>query len=756
MLQPSVTSSPRSTPARVGRLARATSLAGLLIFAAKWGASASLPASVQLDLPDFESACEGDNPYFVTACYPSRPGPGGGAESVLMFRDTPADMPHHLLADQAAVGAIWGLAFSPGEPAVYAAAFHKRLVAFGPGGPGAVYRIDLATGDVRVFATVPDAGPDRHDRSMSSTNARDLAGRDWAGKTSLGDIDLDEAGGELFVTNLADRRIYRFALASGQLLGSFAHGAAAEAWAEDARPFGLKVQAGRVYHGVVRTGEISRRRADLSGFVFSSRPDGSDMQRVAQFPLDYARGTLQVPVDICMGNPCWPTNAKLNWNTWRDGYSTQDPNGVWAVFPMPLLADIEFDPLGNLLVGLRDRQGDVTLLPANGHPLSERAGLGVGDLLEGLPEGSGWQVDPLRGRYDDRLQMSSQAALGSLAQSRRRDLLVATSLGEGSGYYRYMPPLPMGGALWFDNASGDKLRQEEICSGDRSRSPGPAVARAHNEGMSVANLGDVEEACGPAPTATPTATETPSLTATPRPSATVQPSATPEATSTAPPSPSPTASPVPPTASPSPAPSYLPLLLREHCDPQRALTDAILVLDSSSSMAGAKIEAARQAGLSFIAALRLPEDHVGLVAFSRGIDLSHPLSGDEAVLEAAVRGIQVSSGTRIDLGLEEARNLLERGARGGDVIPVIVLLTDGIQEALPERPLAIAGDLRAAGVTLYAVGLGADVDSAYLLQLAGDPSRRYLSPRPEDLAAIYAQIARRIPCPPERYWGRRP
>jgi len=188
--------------------------------------------------PDIATACAGDNPYLVTACH--RPRTAGAQferePAVIAFNDTPGDRPHYLLATQGQVGAVYGLAHNWREPAVYAAAFHRRQTAFGTGGPGAIYRIDLSTGAVSLWVTVPDAGPDRHDRRVSGS---DPGGMKWVGKTSLGDLDVSADGQELFVLNLNNRRIYRYAVATGVALGDFANGAAGETWSVDAYPFGI-------------------------------------------------------------------------------------------------------------------------------------------------------------------------------------------------------------------------------------------------------------------------------------------------------------------------------------------------------------------------------------------------------------------------------------------------------------------------------------------------------------------------------------
>ena len=69
----------------------------------------------------------------------------------------------------------------------------------------------------------------------------------------------------------------------------------------------------------------------------------------------------------------------------------------------------------------------------------------------------------------------------------------------------------------------------------------------------------------------------------------------------------------------------------------------------------------------------------------------------------------------------------------------------GPQEA---TVLAEADRVKAAGTTVYAIGLGqpGDVLSTLLAPLASDPSMFYITPDAEDLAAIYRRILVHIAC----------
>jgi len=246
------------------------------------------------------------------------------------------------------------------------------------------------------------------------------------------------------------------------------------------------------------------------------------------------------------------------------------------------------------------------------------------------------------------------------------------------------------------------------------------------------------------PTDPPSATATRTATPTATPTA----SATPTATPTITPSPRPT---VPPE------PIFIPIALKEKpCVPTDRHADVVLVIDTSSSMVGEKIAAAKAAARGFVDLLKLPGDQAGVVGFNRQATLASGLTSSAAAAKAAIDGLATEPGTRIDVGLEAAVAELGGPRRRADNTPTIVLLTDGQQDAEPDRPIAIAAAARAAGKVIFAVGLGSDVDAVFLERLAGVRGRTFLAPGPGDLGRIYAQIAGQVPCPPEVYWGARP
>ena len=86
---------------------------------------------------------------------------------------------------------------------------------------------------------------------------------------------------------------------------------------------------------------------------------------------------------------------------------------------------------------------------------------------------------------------------------------------------------------------------------------------------------------------------------------------------------------------------------------------------------------------------------------------------------------------------------------------MLILLTDGVQTGTPGEELRAAAEVQDAGVRVYTIGLGADVDEATLRTIAGADERYYFAPDSGDLARIYGEIARDLMCPGVDLWGGR-
>ncbi len=229
----------------------------------------------------------------------------------------------------------------------------------------------------------------------------------------------------------------------------------------------------------------------------------------------------------------------------------------------------------------------------------------------------------------------------------------------------------------------------------------------------------------------------------------------PTATTTARPSATPTATPTTtgtPRPTPVPRPIYLPVAARG-CEPTRARLAVVLALDTSSSMTAltragrTKLEAAVAAARTLLDALELGRDEAALVQFDHTARLAQPFTADRGRLDAALAGLQVGAGTRLDLGLVSAAAALAGGPSGSDVLRAAVVLTDGRPTGTTADAVAAqAAALRATGAEVYAIGLGDDVDAALLQRVASRPTQLLLAPDAEDLERIFRSIARDLPC----------
>ncbi len=143
-------------------------------------------------------------------------------------------------------------------------------------------------------------------------------------------------------------------------------------------------------------------------------------------------------------------------------------------------------------------------------------------------------------------------------------------------------------------------------------------------------------------------------------------------------------------------------------------TAVVLIIDKSSSMEGKKIELARQAAIGVVENLR-PIDMVGVLIFDNSFQWDVPIrhAEDKVLIKRLISGIIPDGGTQIAPALTEAyRKVLPTHA----TFKHIVLLTDGISEE--GDSLDLSKEAAAQHVTISTVGLGQDVNRAYLEKVA--------------------------------------
>ncbi len=244
--------------------------------------------------------------------------------------------------------------------------------------------------------------------------------------------------------------------------------------------------------------------------------------------------------------------------------------------------------------------------------------------------------------------------------------------------------------------------------------------------------------------------------------ATPLPSDTPEATSSPRPTSTPTWTPTP-LPTPIPLALFLPVALSEIPCAYDQRADVVLVIDTSSSMnepAGdgrTKLEAARSGAAAFIERLKLDEgDQAAIVEFNHAARIVVGLTEDPSALDAALRSIATASQTCLVCGLEAAGVVLDGDERRAENQPIVVLMTDGRSNPRPAGEAVVeAAGLKARGVVVFTIGLGAELDETALVDIASRPAFAFRAADGSALEAIYRELAVTLPGPADCYWGRR-
>lgn len=192
-----------------------------------------------------------------------------------------------------------------------------------------------------------------------------------------------------------------------------------------------------------------------------------------------------------------------------------------------------------------------------------------------------------------------------------------------------------------------------------------------------------------------------------------------------------------------------------------ATTSTMLTIDRSGSMnestnyGGKKIDKAKAGASAFVdLASQNPANQVGLVSYANVATADLPLTNTYPVVKQKISVINASGDTCIECAIKYANTLLYAGKRDG-VKHSIVLLTDGIANVIDGSPkqvkpaLAEQAALRAAQTgynyapyTIFVIGIGNNVNSPFLQELAGATGGQYYyTPTVDNLSQIYTQIA---------------
>jgi molecular chaperone DnaK len=147
----------------------------------------------------------------------------------------------------------------------------------------------------------------------------------------------------------------------------------------------------------------------------------------------------------------------------------------------------------------------------------------------------------------------------------------------------------------------------------------------------------------------------------------------------------------------------------------------VFAVDTSGSMSGVKIAAAKQALVSNargLLALGGDACKVGIVSFAGSASIVCNPTSDIAAIEKAAATMAAYGTTAMDEGILLAIKVASGAPEGAD--RDVVMLTDGMpDEGRRQTTLKAAGEAKSRSVTLSSLGVGRDqVDQAYLSQLS--------------------------------------
>lgn len=250
----------------------------------------------------------------------------------------------------------------------------------------------------------------------------------------------------------------------------------------------------------------------------------------------------------------------------------------------------------------------------------------------------------------------------------------------------------------------------------------------------------------------------------PTPTHTPTPTRTPPSTATATNTPPPTAT--PPLATPTATPDFpvcsvtldkiaypstanvngqvgVTLRLTGDCSGEiGAAVDVALVIDRSQSMCGAKLDQAQAAGQVFLDSMALPPDQASVISFAGTANMHTGLTTNRTQAVNALYNISCGGVSRLDVGINRAFDEMTGPRRVAGHTPAVILLTDGNPTGTYANDVrAAAQRLHDAGIQVYTVGLGADVNADLLREIATAPDHYYQSPTPADLVQIYSRLA---------------
>ncbi|MEY4927040.1 MAG: hypothetical protein RI894_1476, partial [Bacteroidota bacterium] len=287
------------------------------------------------------------------------PPPAGGDGDA-----TPVVTPLIEYGTAADLGAVWGMAYQRKTKSIFTSAFIKSHVGLGPLGIGGIYKVNTATNTVSNFVDVNTLGlsvgtiADNVTRGLTTDKTdpnHDPIGFVSAAKIGMGDLDISEDETKLYFVNLQDKKVYSLVIDADNNPATAPTSADVASFtipnpscgSGTYRPWGIKIRNGKLYAGVVCSGESGGTTDNLSATIYELNLTTGvfNTTPVFSFPLTYAKNDVEY-------------GAGTHWLPWTDDFADMPQySGDANIRPQPILSDIEFDTDGSMIIAFNDRTG---------------------------------------------------------------------------------------------------------------------------------------------------------------------------------------------------------------------------------------------------------------------------------------------------------------------------------------------------------------------------------------------------------------
>ncbi|MEH6625988.1 MAG: VWA domain-containing protein [Motiliproteus sp.] len=180
---------------------------------------------------------------------------------------------------------------------------------------------------------------------------------------------------------------------------------------------------------------------------------------------------------------------------------------------------------------------------------------------------------------------------------------------------------------------------------------------------------------------------------------------------------------------------------KQHNKQERIPANIAIVLDKSGSMAGDKIEQAREAAIMAIRRLD-NRDIVSVISYDSRVKVVVPATkvSDKPSIYNAIRHIRANGNTAlfagVSKGAQELRKFLDQNK-----VNRVILLSDGLANVGPQSPRELGqlgASLAKEGMSVTTIGLGLGYNEDLMTRLAGfsDGNHAFVE-NAEDLASIF-------------------